>query len=512
MNRKLKQRFEKRKRQLERRIDKLNWDGQSPMLTPPSIQFEMSEKHQGIAAGGIGMIAELAKQLDVRQEINRAIPLLKFNLPYDEADHVFNIAFNLLAGGTCLDHIEHRRNDEAYLNALGAQRIPDPTTAGDFCRRFDAADILLLQEAFNNVRQKVWKQQPKEFFDQAIIEADGTMVETTGQCKEGIGMNYKKQWGYHPLLVTLANTGETLYIANRSGNRPSHEKSPFYFNQAVKLCREAGFKKVLLRGDTDFSLTGQFDAWTNDNVQFVFGMDAMPNLVEIAENLAESRWTRLDRSKKGRKGQPRRRPKNHKQAFIDSKEYQTKRLLGECYAEFDYQPTACSRKYRVVVVYKDIEVTSAQQRLFDEPKYFFYITNVPKPEMSARRVIANANQRCDQENTISQHKQAGILTAPLDTLDSNGAYMTIASLAWSLKCWSALMLPESGRPAQKEKRKKEKRRLLRMDFSTYLNTMIMIPALIVKRARQLVYRFLTWTPHLELLFHLHEAARKPLRC
>lgn len=132
--------------------------------------------------------------------------------------------------------------------------------------------------------------------------------------------------------------------------------------------------------------------------------------------------------------------------------------------------------------------------------------------MSARRVIANANPRCDQENTISQLKQAGIITAPLDTLASNGAYMSVASLPWSLKSWSALLLPETGRAAKKEKRQREKRRVLRMDFSTYLNTLVMVPALIVKRARQLVYRFLTWTPHLELLFHLHDAARKPLRC
>lgn len=511
MNAKLRKKFEKRKRRLEQRIDKSNWDGESPMLNAPPSRFDLAERQQGIAAGGIGMITDLARQLELRQEINKHVSLLKLHLPYDEADHVFNVAFNLLAGGTCLDHIELRRNDEAFLNAMGAQRIPDPTTAGDFCRRFTPMDILLLQEAFNNVRQKVWQQQPKEFFDQAIIEADGTMVETTGQCKEGIGMNYKRQWGYFPLVVTLANTGELLYVANRSGNRPSHEKSTQYFQRAVEVCREAGFRKVLLRGDTDFSLTEQFDAWTDDDVQFVFGMDAMPKLVEIAENLEENTWKSLERSK-NRPDQPRQRPSNFKQAFVDEKGYQTKRLKGEWYAEFDYQPNACSRKYRVVVVYKDIEVTSSQQRLFDEPKFFFYVTNASKAQMPTRQVIANANNRCDQENSISQYKQAGILTAPLDSLDSNWAYMAIASLAWSLKCWSGLMLSETGTKKQKAKRSREKRRVIRMDFSTYLSTVILVPAMVIKQARQLVYRFLTWTPYLELLFRMHESTRKPLRC
>ena len=87
--------------------------------------------------------------------------LLKLNMPYHESDHVLNIAYNVLAGGTCLEHLELLRTNEVYLDALGARRIPDPTTAGDFCRRFDAWDIFLLQETFNEVRLKVWRQQPK---------------------------------------------------------------------------------------------------------------------------------------------------------------------------------------------------------------------------------------------------------------------------------------------------------------------------------------------------------------
>jgi hypothetical protein len=106
------------------------------MIRPPSIAYEIADKQQAIAAGGIGTLMQLSKQLDLRQEINAAIPLFKLHLPYDETDHILNIAMNLVAGGKCLEHLEDRRCDEAYLNAMGAERIPDPTTAGDFCRRF----------------------------------------------------------------------------------------------------------------------------------------------------------------------------------------------------------------------------------------------------------------------------------------------------------------------------------------------------------------------------------------
>jgi len=160
---------------------------------------------------------------------------------------VLNIAYNLLAGGTCLEHLELLRSDEAYLDALGARRIPDPTTAGDFCRRFDVAAISRLQAIFNATRVKIWRQQPEAFFEEAVLDADGTMAETSGECKEGMDINHKGQWGYHPLVLSLANTGEPLFVVNRSGNRPSHEYAAFYFDQAIALCRRAGFKSIRLR-------------------------------------------------------------------------------------------------------------------------------------------------------------------------------------------------------------------------------------------------------------------------
>jgi len=168
-------------------------------------------------------------------------------MPYDETDHILNIALNLMTGGTCLEHLENRRTDEAYLNTLGVRRIPDPTTAGDFCRRFDQSKILNVMQAINKVRQRVWKQQPKSFFNQATIEADGSFAETSGEKKQGIGLNYKGQWGYHPLVVSLAETQEVLYLANRSGNRPSHEHASYYLDQAIAQCRQAGFWEAACR-------------------------------------------------------------------------------------------------------------------------------------------------------------------------------------------------------------------------------------------------------------------------
>jgi len=512
VNTKIRKNLARRKRRIERRLNKNdNTGSERPMIAASNIQYELAERNRGIAAGGIGAMHLVAKKLGLPEAIDRQLHLLKIHLPYHESDHVLNIAYNLLAGGTCLEHLELRRNDEVYLDTLGARRIPDPTTAGDFCRRFDSHDINTLQEVFNETRLKVWRQQPAEFFDEAIIEADGTMVETTGECKEGMDINYKGQWGYHPLMVSLANTGEPLYIINRSGNRPSHEGAAEYFDKAIALCRRAGFRKIRLRGDTDFTQTAYLDDWDDQgDVRFVFGIDAMSNLYEMVENLPKTAWKRLRRRVKHEvKTTPRARPTNVKEQVVIDREFKNIRLVDEYIAEFEYSPTKCEKTYRVVAVWKDLEVTQGQTKLFDDDRCFFYITN--DWDASAEEIVFDANDRCNQENLIAQHK-GGVrsLTAPVDTLLSNGAYMVMAGLAWSLKAWSALLLPESGR--WKEKHRAEKRTLLRMDFATFRNAVINMPAQIICGGRRIVVRLLSWNRWQGVFFRLLGQLRLPLRC
>jgi len=208
VKRSIKQYLARRKRQILARLDKTKFEGPGPVLAGANIHYEVAERTHGIACGGIGLIHDMVQRLGLAEAINRSVPVFKRYLPYSESDHVLNIAYNLLAGGTCLDHLELRRNDAAYLDALGVRRIPDPTTAGDFCRRFEPHTIQELMETINKIRLRVWQTQPATFFDHAVLEADGTMVETTGECKEGIDINHKGQWGYHPLVLSLANTGE----------------------------------------------------------------------------------------------------------------------------------------------------------------------------------------------------------------------------------------------------------------------------------------------------------------
>ena len=477
----------RRKQKLEKRLERRPWPEKPlPQLRAQNIGYEMAERVRAIDCGGIGAFHLLACNSGLVKAINEKVHLLKRHLPYHESDHVLNIAYNTLAGGSCLDDIELRRNDEAFMDGLGVERIPDPTTAGDFTRRFSEYTVVELMEAINSIRPKMWKKRlSRRERREAIIDADGTHALTWGECKEGIGLSYDGNWCYHPLLISLANTAEPLYLVNRSGNCVSHDGAVVWMDRAIALVRQS-FKEVCLRGDTDFSLTAHFDRWSVEGVKFAFGMDAMPNLVKIAEGLEDKRWRVLKRrEKEPLSGQRRQRPRNFKEEIVVEKGYRNIRLQGEEVAEFSYQPTKCKRPYRVIVLRKSLSVKEGQMQLWDDVRYFFYITN--RSDLSAAEVVWLCNERGNQENLIEQLKNGlHALRMPVDNLVSNWAYMVMASLAWTLKAWFALLV-----------RKREHRdQLLAMEFRRFLNALIRIPVQIITGGHRIVYRILgynQWT-------------------
>lgn len=484
------------KNSIKKRLKKKSYKDQpKPIMAGTNIHYEMGDKTRAMSYGGIGAIHKMVKQIGLDKEIDN-LELLKAHVPYHESDHVLNIAYNVLVGGKRLEDIELRRNDEVFMNAIGAERIPDPTTAGDFTRRFQKKDLALLMDYINNAREKVWSKAPRGLMEEAIIDVDGTLAGTLGECKEGMDISYKGIWGYHPLIISLANTNEVLYLVNRSGNVVSHDGAAEWIDRAIALVSPHS-KKILVRGDTDFSLTANFDRWS-ERVDFVFGMDACKGFVTRAEALEEARWEPLMRKPKYEVlTEEREKPENVKERIVIERNFDNIRLNSEDVAEFEYSPGKCENSYRMVVVRKNLSVEKGAQVLFDDIRYFFYITT--RRDLTAAEVVEHANKRCNQENVIEQVKNGvNAMRMPVEDLESNWAYMIMATLAWNLKAWFGLLMPNRMRCTQ----------ILKMEFRRFLNTFILIPCQIICSGRKIVYRLLGYNEALKDFFAAFEKIRR----
>jgi hypothetical protein len=460
------------------------------MLTTGKINYEIGGNVEATPFGGLFAMHRLLTRLGLVQAIDDDLELLAVHMPYSESDHVLNLAYNVLTGGTRLEDIDRHRNDVPLMDGLGTKLLPDPTTAGDFLRRFDADDVVTLMDTINSVRPQLWRSRCRDLFGEvAYIDVDGTIVPTTGELKGGMGISYKGIWGYHPLVITLANTREVLYLVNRPGNAPSHTDAAGWIDRAVDLVRPHA-PRVCVRGDTDFSLTEHLDRWAA-KADFVFGMDNNATLRAHAEALDPSAWQRLERAPKytTKTGTTRARRDNIKEQIVKENEYVNLKLNYEDVAEFDYKPRKCRNTYRVVALRKNISRSKGETALIDEIRYFFYITTYT--DKTPTEIVELANDRCDQENIHGQLKSGlSALHAPVGDLNSNWAYMVIAALAWNIKSWHAMMMH----------RNQQRHAHIRMEFKRFLDTIIRIPAMVLTRARSIIIRLVAYTTGVDRLF------------
>ncbi len=429
-----------------------------PVFCNRQVRVKIEQRGKITPYGGLALAHDLAMRLGLDRDINRSIPLLKINLPYFESDHILTHVYNLYVGGHCIEDIANLQHNDAVKHLLGACRIPDPSTAGDFLRRFHQPHLEAFQAVIDRAREKAWRQMPRCRKQVATMDLDSTIKEVYGQCKQGADFSYNGKWSYHVLLATLAETNEPLRTINRPGNTASAEGAAQVLHEVLPMVKRH-FGKVFVRGDSKFYQHGIIAECEQYGAGFALVMDGYAVLHEMADSLPKSAWKpfsahRADQvaqaaaNKKTRRKRRRLRAKRARQ-----RGYQNLATTRQWVAEFDYtiprgtkstQAGVAGRTYRVVVKCQQVDVGEGQEYLFTEYRYRFVITNISRSEMDAAEVFCFAYGRCDQENIIEQFKNGiAAMGMPTGELLANGAFLMAGQLAWCLRSWlSALALPK----------------------------------------------------------------------
>lgn len=451
-----------------------------PVFRHPKLQVS-EERGEATAYGGLSLAATLVRSLGVNRVLDEALSLLQSHRPFTESDHVLTHVYNLFVGGTCIEDIGHLQGSEPVRRMLGAVRIPDPTTAGDFLRRFDAPSLGALDRAIDAGQEAVWRRRyGRKKADQAIVDLDSHVHPVYGDQKEGADFSYKGPLAYHPLVISLAETQECLRLINRPGNTPSAEGAEMHLAELfpLLLCR---FRQVVVRGDSAFCNQKVFDACEAQGQCFAVVSPAQRNFEALAEALPESAWKpyrgpgeRVRRAPSPSRRRKRRR--NLRRRLVRQRGKYDLKLERQWIAEIPYRPQRSATTYRLVIRRQRIE-EHHQGELFELWRYRYVLTNLPR-STSTQEAVDLTYQRCDQENVIEQlqHGIAG-MRMPTGELLSNAAFLTCARLAHNLKAWLAqLALP---------------RETMRWEWKRFRHAFVYVAARVLRQSRQIHVRFAT---------------------
>lgn len=448
-------------------------DGDRPVFRTRRVRLQTEKRGKVIPYGGLALAHKLVHRLGLADAIDQELTLLKLHLPYHESDHVLTHAYNIFSGGTCIEDIASLQDSEAFRNLVGACRVPDPTTAGDFLRRFDEYSLGVMDTVLDEQRDRLWKLLPARMRRRATVDLDSTLKPVYGECKQGADFSYKGTWSYHPLLISVAETNECLRLINRSGNTGSADGVEDALDPCLGHLTDS-FRRVIVRGDSAFYRKNLITLCEAHGADFALVMDGMEVLVKAAQALPERRFRPFDPHPAKRtcpRRARRRRRERTRQRRAQQRGYRTLHTTAVWVAEFRYRPTGLERDYRVIVKRQRVQEKRGQRVLFERYVYRFIITSIE--DMSAADVLRLAYGRCNQENTIEQLKHGlAALRMPTGELLANGAFMMAALIAWNLRAWLSLL----ALPAES----------LRWEWKRFRHAFVYVGAKIIHHARTAV--------------------------
>jgi len=453
------------------------------VMRHPRLQLESDPRGEITQYGGLVLAQQFVRRFGVGQRLDRALRLFKRHAPYHESDHILALAYTLYADGRCLEDQAALQGSEAVRRLVGACRIPDPSTAGDFLRRFKTTqDLEQLSGVTDEVQEAVWsklactvrRRRKKQEF--ALVDLDGHIKPLYGVQKEGADFSYNRRWSYQPLVVSLGGSGECLKVVNQPGSARSSTAAVTALREVLPRVKRH-FRNALVRGDSDFDRSDIFNTVMDKGAYFAICARVYCKRAALAEAIAEQNWTpfvpraeREERSGSFRRG----RTPNYRRQKAAERRYRTLRTVRQWVSEVAYQPHGLATACRMIVRRVLIEETDGQGVLFSHFRYRLVLSNLPRSYTSGQ-IIDLTYQRCDQENVIEQFGQ-GIAgwRMPVAEFMGNSAWLEIARLAWNLGKWIAqLALPTE---------------VVRWEWKRFRRHFVYIAAKVLKTGRRFVVR------------------------
>lgn len=440
----------------------------------PKVHAEL-EPSDTTALGGLALASRLLSRLGAHQVFARHLKLLRVPKRYRDSDHVIAQILNLFAGGSCLEDLAQLQCSESIRRLLGAPSLPDPTTSGDFLRRFDRDQLAALDSAMEDLQRAAWKHsRGRRVLEQGIVDLDSHVHHVYGDKKGGTDFTYKGGFGYHPLIASLAGTGEVLRAINRPGNTPSAKGAADCLREIFPLL-ESRFRTVLVRGDSAFAQQSVYDACEEAGHFFAMVSAQQVNFTAIAEEITPSAWKPFHTKESRKGGETRKKRKNVRRSRCRARKKRDMNLKRQWVAEVDYRPARSTSSYRLIVRKQKIQTAGRGGELFDEYRYRYVLSNLPK-SVGTEAVVRLTYGRCDQEKVIEQLKNGvSAFRMPLGQEHANAAFLKIAAIAHNLKAWLAqIVLPEE---------------CVRWEWKRFRHSFVYVAARVVRSARQVVVRF-----------------------
>jgi hypothetical protein len=445
------------------------------------LHLESDRRGEMTHYGGLVLAQQLVRRFRVAQRIDHALKLFKRHAPYHESDHVLALTYTLYADGACLEDQAALQGSEAVCRLVGACRIPDPTTAGDFLRRFKTAEeVEQLTGVIDEVQEAAWSRLPRgarrrrrksEF---ALVDLDGHIKPLYGEQKEGADFSYDGRWSYQPLVVSLGGSGECLRVVNQPGSARSSDAAAGALREVLPRVKRH-FRNAIVRGDTDFDRSDVLQAVIDSGAYFAIGGRVHANRAALAQAIPEKDWEpfmpRAQRCQS--KGQARQgRTPNYREQKVDERGFRRLRTIEQWVAEIPYQPQGLDSPCRMIVRRIRIEEKDGQGALFEYFRYRLVLTSLAR-SYTPREIVDLTYQRCDQENVIEQFGE-GIAgwRMPVAEFFGNSAWLQIARLAWNLGKWIAeLALPSE---------------VVRWEWKRFRRHFVYVAAKVLKKGRRLI--------------------------